>query len=193
MLVCRQFIMTYYVRNLPHWQPPGEDIFITWRLKGSLPASVRVQSRAWTSRPAGEQFRAFDRALDLAQTGPLWLRDPRIAQFVIDALRRGQQQLGLFQLHVYVVMANHVHVLLEPRAPIAQITHMIKGATAREANRTLGLVGTSFWQDESFDHWVRNPAEWNRIRTYIERNPVAAGLVQKPEDWPWSSATRRPQ
>lgn len=181
--------MTYYVRNLPHWQPPGQDLFITWRLKGSLPASIRSQNLPSTSRPPGEQFRAFDRA----QTDPLWLRDPRIAQCVIAALRRGQQQLGMFQLHAYVVMANHVHVLLEPRAPIAQITHMITGATAREANRTLGLTGKIFWQDESFDHWVRNPDEWNRIRAYIERTPVAAGLVEKPEDWPWSSATRRPQ
>jgi alkanesulfonate monooxygenase SsuD/methylene tetrahydromethanopterin reductase-like flavin-dependent oxidoreductase (luciferase family) len=51
-------------------------------------------------------------------------------------------------------------------------------------------TGERFWQDESFDHWVRDPAEWQKIRAYIERNPVSAGLVAKPEEWPWSSASR---
>jgi len=53
----------------------------------------------------------------------------------------------------------------------------------------LGFSGSHFWQDESFDHWIRNPGEWHKIRKYIEQNPVAAGLVDKPEDWPWSSAS----
>jgi len=86
-------------------------------------------------------------------------------------------------------MANHVHVLLEPHSPLAQITQQMKGASAREANLILGRTGSRFWQDESFDHWIRNPEEWKRIRSYIERNPVVAGLVDKPEEWPWSSAS----
>jgi putative transposase len=86
-------------------------------------------------------------------------------------------------------MANHVHVLLAPIAPLAQITQQIKGATARQANLILGRTGAPFWQNESFDLWIRKPEEWQKIRSYIERNPVAAGLVQRPEDWPWSSAS----
>jgi REP element-mobilizing transposase RayT len=108
---------------------------------------------------------------------------------VIGALKKGETQ-GLFQLHAYVVMANHVHVLLDPNLSIARITRMIKGSTAREANRVLGRTGMRFWQEESFDHWIRNAAGWDRVRRYIEGNPVAAGLVQKPEQWPWSSAAQ---
>lgn len=175
--------MTYYVRNLPHWQPAGKDVFITWRLNGSLPAHLKIPDSA------GRRFRSFDRALDLAAAGPVWLMDPRVATCVVAALHRGQAQ-EMFCLHAYVVMANHVHVLLEPRIPIARITKIIKGATAREANRILSLTGTRFWQDESFDHWIRNTPQWHRIRAYIERNPVAAGRVQTPEEWPWSSASR---
>jgi hypothetical protein len=67
---------------------------------------------------------------------------------------------------------------------------MIKGSTAREANRILGRTGMRFWQEESFDHWIRNAEETRRVRTYIEGNPVAAGLVQKPEEWTWSSAAQ---
>jgi hypothetical protein len=66
----------------------------------------------------------------------------------------------------------------------------LKGVTAREANCILHNRGQHFWQDESFDHWVRTSAEFDRIQAYIERNPVSAQLVSKPEEWPWSSAAR---
>jgi REP element-mobilizing transposase RayT len=177
--------MTYYARHLPHWYPPGEDIFITWRLHGSLPARVNIPKPL---KSAGKRFLAYDRTLDKAGTGPVWLKDPRIASSVMVALNAGQQR-KMFTLRASVLMANHVHVLLAPHSPIAQITQQIKGATAREANLILGRTGARFWQDESFDHWIRNPEEWQRIYAYIQQNPVAAGLAQKSEDWPWSSAS----
>ena len=64
----------------------------------------------------------------------------------------------------------------------------LKGVTAREANKALQRTGQRFWQEESFDHWVRSEGSFDRIVLYIENNPVRAGLVTKPEDWPWSSA-----
>lgn len=179
--------MTYYKRHLPHWSPPGQDNFITWRLNGSLPAHFKIQK---CEESSGKRFHHFDRTLDQAQTGPLWLNHPRIAKFVIAALNAASQR-KMFTLHAYAVMANHVHVLLAPQLPIAQITKQIKGTTSREANIILGRTGEAFWQDESFDHWIRNPEEWQRVRSYIENNPVVAGLVAKPEDWPWSSASRK--
>ena len=95
----------------------------------------------------------------------------------------------MFTLRAYAVMANHVHVLLAQRAPLERITLQLKGASAHAANLILSRTGEPFWQKESFDHWVRNPAECQKIRAYIENNPVAAGLVARPEDWPWSSAS----
>ena len=178
-------MVTYYERRLPHWQPPGQDIFITWRLHGSLPPQFHPPTRANSN---GEAFVSYDRLLDQGQTGPLWLKDSRIAETVLNALRVTQRR-NMFRLRAYAIMANHVHVLLAPYSPIEQIPQGIKGASAREANLILGRTGASFWQKESFDHWIRNPGEWQKIRAYIERNPVAAGLVLKPEDWPWSSAS----
>jgi putative transposase len=177
--------MTYYKRNLPHWHPPNQDIFITWRLHGSLPAQFRAPKK--TESP-GKNFVTYDRALDQAKTGPLWLNDPRVAESVINTLKSAQQN-NLFKLQAYALMANHVHVLLAPQSSLARITHQIKGATARAANKILNLNNTHFWQDESFDRWIRDQAEWQRVRTYIEQNPVAAGLVAQPKDWPWSSAS----
>ena len=179
-------MVTYYKRRLPHWYPPGQELFITWRLHGSLPRQVLPPKENSSS---GTAFVHYDRVLDQARTGPLWLKDTRIAESVLSALNVAQQR-KMFTLRAYALMANHVHVLLAPQSPIAQITQQIKGATAREANLILGRTGARFWQDESFDHWIRNPEEGQLVRVYIERNPVTAGLVEQPQDWPWSSASR---
>ena len=177
--------MTYTQRHLPHWTPPGQDIFITWRLHDSLPAKIGPPA---STESSGKVFVHYDHILDKARTGPVWLKNSRIASCVLEALNSAQQR-RMFTLRSYVLMANHVHVLLRPQSPLSQIMQQIKGATAREANLILGRTGSRFWQDESFDPWIRDPAEWQKVRTYIERNPVAAGLVSKPEDWPWSSAS----
>src|SRR5207245_748770 len=68
------------------------------------------------------------------------------------------------------------------------IIRWLKGSTARKANLLLGRTGKRFWQDESYDHWVRNSREFERIIHYIEQNPVTAGLVTSATLWPWSSA-----
>ncbi len=181
--------MTYYKRNLPHWHPEGRILFITWRLYGSLPVSVLRSLRAHRN-DTGRQFRAADSELDKALSGPVWLKDPRVAWCVVKTLRRGEE-LGHYALYSFVVMANHVHVLLAPKVAVSRITNGIKGVTSRQANKLLGRTGKRFWQDESFDHWVRNEIEFERIRAYVERNPISAGLVTKPGDWPWSSAWQR--
>ena len=104
-----------------------------------------------------------------------------------------ERYANLYALWSYVIMANHLHVLLKPKPPvqIATITKNLKGFTAREANRLLARTGQRFWQDESFDHWARDGGELFRIVQYIENNPVKAGLVKDPADWPWSSAAER--
>jgi hypothetical protein len=71
----------------------------------------------------------------------------------------------------------------------------LKRFTAREGNRILGLTGHPFWQDESYDRLVRDECEFAAVARYIEMNPVNAGLVTQPEQFPWSSAgpiTNRP-
>jgi putative transposase len=182
--------MNYHARDLPHWNPGERTIFLTWRVYGSLPAEVVIKLRQQRSTSAGRDFVKADRALDLARAGPLWLNEPRIARCVVAALQRGDCELHQYSLRAFAVMPNHVHVLLDPAISLERITNSMKGVTAREANRILGRTGEHFWQDESFDHWIRNGAEFDRVRHYIERNPVTAGLVKNPEDWPWSSASR---
>jgi REP element-mobilizing transposase RayT len=93
-------------------------------------------------------------------------------------------------------MANHVHLLITPKIPVPKLTQTLKWFTARAGNRILGATGQPFWQDESYDRWVRDEAEFDRIASYIERNPVNAGLCASPEEFLWSSgrpSATRPQ
>jgi putative transposase len=69
-----------------------------------------------------------------------------------------------------------------------KLTKSLKGITARRANAMLTLTGNPFWQEESYDHLVRHTPEFEKIRNYIEENPVRAGLAGEANDYRWSSA-----
>jgi REP element-mobilizing transposase RayT len=122
----------------------------------------------------------------------MYLRHEDVARIVVESIRRGAE-LGHYDLHAFVVMPNHVHVLLTPRVLPSRLLKPLKGCTAREANRVLGRTGEAFWQRESYDHWVRNEAEFQRIGAYIENNPVKAGLVARASDYRWSSVAGVPR
>jgi putative transposase len=190
--MCYFFSMAFYRRNLPHWLPDEKAIFITWRLYGSLPRREEPPPAKPVATSADEEIRKADAILDRADSGPLWLKDPQIADFIVKAFQIGASQFGRYILHAYVVMANHVHVLLTPKIEVRRITRSLKGVTARHANQILHRTGEPFWQDESFDHWIRSEIEFVQVRQYIEQNPVTAGLVERPEDWQWSSAYQNP-
>jgi REP element-mobilizing transposase RayT len=168
--------------HLPHWKGFGAARFLTWRLAGSLP--VQRVADFWTAD--GAKFVAFDRVLDARATGPQWLIEPAIARTVIDAFGAGQHK-GLYELGSWVVMPNHVHVLLCPAVDLPRVVRGIKVASAKEANRLLNRTG-SFWSRDYFERWVRDSKEERRIVRYIENNPVKAGLCRDAAEWPFSSA-----
>lgn len=130
----------------------------------------------------------MDRLLDETRTGPQYLSMPEVAEVVVATLKRGDAMHGHYELHSYVVMPNHVHMLVTPRVIRARWLGPLKGFTAFEANKILGRRGEAFWQGESYDHLVRRNGELGRIQRYIENNPVKAGLSVEAEDFRWSSA-----
>lgn len=172
-------------RRLPHWQPSAKPLFLTWRLHGSLPHQRFPPPGALS---AGQAFVWMDRCLDEARCGPTWLAREAIAGIVVDAIRYAADTPSYYDLHAYVVMANHVHLLVQPHVAPSKLLQSVKGFSAREANKALNRTGEPFWQTESHDHWVRDEVEFERVRRYIENNPVRAGLVAKPEEYRWSSA-----
>jgi REP element-mobilizing transposase RayT len=129
----------------------------------------------------------MDRHLDTARQGPSFLRRPEVASLVVEALQGGVER-GYYDLRAFVVMSNHVHVLLRPLQAASRVLQWLKGSTARAANQVLARTGQPFWQRESYDHWVRDEEEMERIVVYIENNPVQAGLVADPSKYRWSSA-----
>jgi len=135
----------------------------------------------------------MDRILDNARTGPLFLREPNIADLVVQAILDGESRFDRYQLHAFVVMPNHVHMLVTPHVVATKWLGPLKGFTAHEANRILSNHGKPFWQDESYDHLVRSDAEFGRICGYIESNPVTAGVVPAAEQFRWSSAKKPPE
>ena len=196
-----------YRRHLPHFQPPGATLFVTFRLAGSIPSEVRKQLRLEVEQTdetlAGianpderggraylEQRRLFgrwDEVLDTAQDGPFWLHDPRIAGLVAESLHYRDGKV--YDLDAFCVMPNHVHLVFTPlpktdgaHHALAVILHSLKRYTARQANLLLEREG-SFWQHESYDHVVRGEAERERIVAYVLNNPVKAELVDRWKEW----------
>ncbi len=191
--------LIYYERNLPHRLPPGEAVFLTFRLAGSLPRQVIAQLRADTelalsrleldpAQAYAEQkkyFGRFDAQLAQGDFGPTWLRQPEIAALVAQSLHyfHGKNH----DLLCYCLMPNHVHLVVvvpDEAPPLQKTLQRLKSYTATQANKLLGLTG-AFWQAESYDHVVRN-GELERIISYVLENPVKAGLVAEWERWPYS-------
>jgi putative transposase len=189
----------YYERYLPHRLPPGETIFITFRLAGSLPqdALARLQAEAHLAQQRfahdavqlyAEQrryFGRFDALLDGTSHGPDWLRTPAIAAIVQQAIHHPAGK-G-YDLRCYCIMPNHVHLVIalpDDAPPLVKTLQLLKGYSSFQANKLLGLSG-AFWQAESYDHVVR-PGELDRIISYVLENPVKAGLVDEWQKWPYS-------
>ncbi|HME07654.1 MAG TPA: hypothetical protein VKG25_11405 [Bryobacteraceae bacterium] len=124
---------TFHVRRLPHYHPIGQPVFLTWRLHGSLPHN-RCFPEATTH---GEAFLAMDRLLDNARTGPLYLRMPEIAEMMVIAIR--YQDGRHFDLHNFVVMANHVHLLITPRDICFEVNAIAQTVHRARRQQDLGL------------------------------------------------------
>ena len=166
--------MTFYRRRLPHFYEIDQPVFLTWRLHDSLPPNRAFPAETLNS---GQAFAVLDRLLDEASNGSVYLRQPAIASMIVEAINYNANVLGHYRLHAFVVMPNHVHLLATPAVPLSKLTKSLKGITARRANAMLALTGSPFWQEESYDHLVRDMPEFEKIRNYIEENPVRAGLA----------------
>jgi D-tyrosyl-tRNA(Tyr) deacylase len=159
-------------RHMPHWQQPGCTYFVTFRLADSVPGEMLRQWARSTNRDVVRE--EIQRWLDKG-TGKCWLRRPEIGQIVADALRYFDGER--YRLSEFVVMPNHVHVLVTPLGEhqLTDILHSWKSYTATRINRVLQHEG-AVWQHESFDHIVRSEDSLQRFRQYIRQNPLTAHL-----------------
>lgn len=149
-------------------------------------------------------FAKFEDVLHKEETGIVWLKNSEVADLVADSLKYRDGKV--YRLKAFCIMFNHVHVVFKPLldeqslrevrgsnplkfesdAPtLGAIMQSLKGYTAHEANKVLNRTG-QFWEEESYDHEVRNDEELDRIVKYVLNNPVKAGLVKDWREWQWS-------
>jgi primosomal protein N' len=175
---------------LPHWRQSGKMYFVTFRLQDSM---AQDQLRAWTAerqiweshhpKPWDEKnwdeyHRRFtsqmEQWLDQGH-GACALRRPEIGRLVEEALRHFDGDR--YQLGEFVIMPNHVHVLVRPAEDndLEAILHSWKSFTAKQANNLIKSSG-EFWREEYFDHLVRRATQYEKFCAYIRENPQKARL-----------------
>jgi len=204
---------TIYHNNLPHIQPIGGTFFITFRLEGSLPFQYLKKIRSELNDKIFEIktshyldanqaiynqrkifFKKMDWGLDQVIDGTDFLKNEKVAQIVASKIHLYDGEL--YDLLAYCIMSNHVHLVfdtsiqlqddegfnLKNYTQVDEIMRKIKGGSAYEVNRFLNRKG-KFWQQESYDHYVRSGKELTDIIWYVIKNPVAARLVENWEDY----------
>jgi len=171
---------------LPHWEQGEVWYFITFRLADALPRlvveKIKLERERWreardlanlSRRELAEYHQLFSERYENllhAGNGACLLRDPQNAEIMHDTLRFFEGER--YALDEYVIMPNHVHVLVKPFAGhgLVQILHAWKSFSANQINRLMGRTG-QLWQHESYDHIVRNESAMQAIRLYIRANP----------------------
>ncbi len=96
---------------------------------------------------------------------------------------------GEFALHEFVVMPNHIHLLLsvDDSHAVGRALQMVKGGVSHAMGQA-GLKLKAVWQPSYYEHRVRDAAEYERMRNYIHQNPVRRGMVEIAAEYPYSSA-----
>jgi putative transposase len=100
------------------------------------------------------------------------------------------QEREFYLLHAFVVMPNHLHLLITPgqEASIEKAVMMIKGGSSHRIKKE-SLYSFPIWMPGYHDRWIRNIDEYRIRKQYIEQNPVKARLSENPSEYVWSSAS----
>jgi putative transposase len=125
---------------------------------------------------------------DTWQKHPLFISTV-LANIVVEQILTCRDR-GFYGLHAFVVMPDHLHVLLTPgeTTTVEKAMQMIKGGSAHR----MGLERPNkfpIWHAGFHDRWMRDGEEYRKAKRYIEQNPAEAKLVESPEDYAFSSAS----
>lgn len=170
--------------NLPHWEQTGRIQYITFRLADSLPqnvllqlANLQTEFKSIHPEPWNKDTRIKYKILfsDKREEylhvgyGSCIFKDPSIRKIMEDAL---QFYDGIkYDLLAYVIMPNHVHILIQPEEGNECKTQIgnIKRFVAHQVNKILSKKGKVF--SESWDRIIRNESHLNSVLSYIYFNP----------------------
>jgi putative transposase len=174
---------------LPHFDKPGTMQMLTFRLGDAMPAARRSEwellARIEDQRERRTKLEAY---LDRGY-GECVLKRPEAAKAMEDVLLRFDGER--YRLLAWVVMPNHVHVLVELwTIPLGALCKAWKGASANAINRCLGRSG-ELWQADYWDRRIRDEDHFRKALHYVESNPVKAGLTQTAAEWAYGSANAK--
>jgi putative transposase len=101
---------------------------------------------------------------------------------------------GSYLLHEFVLMPDHLHLILTPTVSVSleKAIQLIKGGSSHEIHRVRGNK-MQIWQSGFHESKVVDWADFKKKADYIHFNPVAAKLVESPENWQYSSASGKYQ
>jgi putative transposase len=136
---------------------------------------------------APQEIRTFFITSSTKDRHPIFQTE-RMARLFIDVLQDNRRK-GRFQLHEFVVMPDHFHLLMTPaeNVPIEKAVQYIKGGFSFRAAKELGFK-PEIWQESFAERRIKDASDYESHRTYIWQNPVRRFLVEKPEMYPYSSA-----
>ena len=187
----------FWRAQLPHWEIESGYYFITIRCANSLPQSVtqkikEVHKSLAAIEPSNEAFlqlqrqyfQAIDKYADTHQ-GFCPFRTDSCARAVIQSFEA--LATSGWQIKHYSLMPNHVHFIAQVHPTSADMHTVLsqwKGATSHTANQILNRSG-AFWQRDWFDRVIRSQEAFERVKEYIQQNPVKAGLCQEWQAYPY--------
>ncbi|NOX16682.1 MAG: hypothetical protein GXO87_00155 [Chlorobi bacterium] len=183
----------FHRRNLPHIYKPFSSYFITFRLKGSLPLQKLYELKQKYDRlePKTKEekyenlrnfFVEYDELLH-KNKNLIFLKEKQIAEIVKSCIHYYDGKK--YNLFCFTIMPNHVHQIFHlpnDKDCISDIMKGIKGYSAYQINKVFNKKG-GVWQEESYDHIVRDEDELFALIEYTLMNPVKAGLVENWKDW----------
>ena len=116
------------------------------------------------------------------------LQSERMAGLLLDVLRHNREK-GRFELHEFVVMPDHVHLILTPayEVSVEKAMQFIKGGFSFRAKRELGFQ-SEIWERSFSERRIKDAEEYEGFRDYVLDNPVRAQLAQRPGEYEFSSA-----
>lgn len=179
-------------RHLPHWQQTGATYFVTFRTADSISSDRLKQWKAARKQWLLDHPEPWDDIesryyrINFPSRLNTWLdKGYGACHFQHSECRSVLESVLNFKdgddyyLGDYVIMPNHVHVLVRPLlgCQLSPILKSWKGVSSRRVNQFIGEKGT-LWMPEAFDHIVRNRERLGKFSTYIRDNPIKAGLDQ---------------
>jgi putative transposase len=112
-------------------------------------------------------------------------RNERWANLLIDTFYRYRG--SAYSLHEFVIMPDHIHILLSPLTSLEKAVQFIKGGFSYRAKKELGS-NLEVWQKGFSDHRIRDANDYRIYVSYIRQNPVRKGLCERAEEFRYSSA-----